>query len=50
MNTGCPSPMQQPALLRLAEMLFCADAILRHPQTTVSPAFIFHKIKAKREK
>ena len=46
--------MQQPALLRLADVLFCAGAILRTgiwaslgfdpraalPQTTVSPAFI----------
>jgi hypothetical protein len=29
MDTGCPAPMQQPALLRLADVLFCADAVLR---------------------
>ena len=29
MATGCPGPMQQPALLRLADVLSCADAILR---------------------
>jgi hypothetical protein len=44
MSTGCPSPIQQPAFFRLADVLFCPSlgfglrAAL--PQTTVSPAFI----------
>jgi hypothetical protein len=29
MVTNFPAPMQQPALVRLADALFCADAILR---------------------